>query len=574
MRKTLLSAVAVALLLGTSPVGAAEAQESPSSALSPVLTVSVSGYDAIKRDLEILAQASGTPQLSAMLEGMVQQSAGDLLKSIDTARPWGVVVQTDGASFSTYAFLPVTDLEQFVGFLKGLPDAPEIPEPDQDGVYGIQVPGRAMYIQQKGDWAFVADSREALDTVPADPMQVLGGLSERYAIVARLTVKNIPSATRDQFLLPIQMGIAMGQQRMPGESDAQHALRTKMTAQSMEEFTTALEETEAVQIGLAVDPGSKAVRLDIEMTAIEGTDTAKDYALAGESKSDLTGFFRPEAALTVLWAGMITESDAEQIKAVIDTYGAKALDDLDEQDLPEAQRKLAKQVVEDLMYVARKTAEARRMDFGLAVVADSDTLNLVAGGFVADAARLEELAKQVAEVAMQEDANLAEAIKLDAESHQGVRFHTVSIPKDQLPDDDAPEMLVGDALKGVVGFGKENVYVALGPRAAETLKQCIDQSQAAPGQSVAPFRLSVSASAIGRIVEGVGAAEELDPSGAAVLAALRQLGENDHVTLAAEAVPNGVRVRFEVEPGILKLIGTVVMTRLGGGPAGPPGGNF
>ena len=100
MRKTLLSALAVTILLGMSSIGPAQAQE---SGLKPILTVTLSGVDAIKKDLGVLFEASGTAEMAQPLEQIP-------LPGLDTSKPWGVVVQTDGQKFPVFVFVPVTDL--------------------------------------------------------------------------------------------------------------------------------------------------------------------------------------------------------------------------------------------------------------------------------------------------------------------------------------------------------------------------------------------------------------------------------------------------------------------------------
>jgi hypothetical protein len=195
----------------------------------------------------------------------------------------------------------------------------------------------------------------------------------------------------------------------------------------------------------------------------------------------------------------------------------------------------------------------------LALSADSGSLNLVAGSFVADPAKLEKIVKQLAQLVMQEDQQVAKWVTLDAEEHQGVRLHTFAIPADELPPDlkELPAMVVGEKLTAVVGFGDQHAYLAAGPQAVEVLKKAIDASKAAAGQPVAPFRMSLSAGAIGRIVEGAAAPEDLGP-GVLIVQILKQAGQNDHFTLAVEAIPNGMRIRERVEEGMLKVIVTAV----------------
>ncbi len=603
MRKIILSVLAVGVLLATSTVAPAEAQQPDSTGLKTVLVASVSGFDAISKDVQMIAQATGQGEMAAPLLLLAPQVG----KGLDTTKPWGVVVQTDGTQFRVFGFVPVTDMQQTLALIKGFAQGADIPEPDADGVYEIETQGQTVFMAQKGGWAYLSDDKESLGEMPADPVPLLGGLDQSYAVAVRAVVANVPQALRDQVLLPIQAGLAMGQQRLPDEDETeeQYAIRKRTIARSMEEFTKLINETEAVQIGLGVEPQSQALRLDIEITAMEGSSVAAEYALAGEAKSDLTGFYLPDAALTLLVAGTLSESDVARMQDTIDTYGSRALDDLDEQEVSEEftedDRKLAKQILEDLIAVIRKTVESRRVDAGLALLADADSLNLLVGGFVADTATLEKLLKQLVHLAIAEDPGVENAITsdaeehqggrledsglfvwlmrritLNAEEHQGVRLHTLSVPADQLPEDaaDLPPMLAGDTLTAAVGFSDQNVFLAFGPQSIDKLKAAIDQSKSAAGQSVTPMRLSVSATGIGQMMEGLGAAEDPDlpPE---ILSALTGAGENDHITIVTEAVPNGMRTRLELEAGILKVIGAAVgaaMSEFGPGGLPMPGG--
>jgi hypothetical protein len=567
VRKTVLSALIVGVLLAASSIEAAPAPEA-GAGLNTVLTVSVSGFDAMKGDLQTIAQATGVPQVTMPLMMIGPQGPAGL----DTTKPAGAVVQTDGQAFPFYVFLPVTDLSKFVATLKPmLGDG--VSGPDAEGVYEINAQGQQFVMAQKGDWAFLANSRETLARVPADPVPLLDGLNKTYAVAVRATIKNVPAPLREQAIMPLKLGLQMGQQQLPNETPEDFAARKKLITQSMEDFDRFVKETDTLLIGLAVDAQTKAVRLDVDMTAIPGSTTAADYALAAQAKSDLTGFYRPEAALTLLLAGKMPESDAAQLQAMVETYGNRALADLEEQDLSDSERKLAKQMLGDLISVIRKTVETRRADAGLAVLATAESLDVIAGSFVADVETLEKLVKQMVHLAIAEDPGLESAIKLDAEVYQGVRLSTVSVPPNQLGPDAAeiPKMLVGEALTAAVGFGDQHVYLAFGPKSVDQLKQAIDKSKAAPGQAVPSGRLSLSATAIGTIAEGLGGAEAPAPA-PQIIEALKQAGQDDHLLLSYEAIPNGTRGRLEIQAGVLKVIGTAVnavIKQFGAGMGGP-----
>lgn len=562
MRKTLLPAFAVAVLLGTSSVAPAQAPEAESTGMKTVLTVSISGFDAIKGDVQKLAEATGIPQL--MVPFMMVGPEGPA--GLDTAKPWGAVAQTDGQKLRVFAFLPASDPKMALGLLGPLAGGGDLPEPDAEGVYEIEIQERDLVLVKKGDWVVLADNRPTLASVPADPVPLLGNLPESYAIAVRGSIKDIPASSRDDILGLIRSGVEMAQQAQPDQAPGEQAI-----ARSMEEVDRLLNEMDSVLIGLAVDPESKAIRLDVEVTAMEGTSTAAEFAAAGETKSNLTGFYRPEAALTMLMARTLRAQDTEEILGWLDARESKAMKDLDEQELSDGERKLAKQMLGDLISVLRKTAATGQIDVGLSVLADDESLSLVAGGFVADAATLEKLLKQAVHLAIAENPGLETAIALDAEEHEGVGLHVVSVPADQLPTDDFPPMLVGDAFTAAVGFGEQHAYLAVGPQSIDKLKQAIDQSKAAAGQTLPPFRFSLSLSAIGKIVAGLGdlADGDVPPQ---VLDALEQAGPSDHLLMSSEAITNGSRFRLEIEPGVIKAIGTAAtsMRPMGAGPGAFP----
>ena len=76
MRKTLLSALAVAVLLGAS--GLCPAQST--AEMKPVLVISFSGYDALFGDIEFLGKLGGNPDMAKGLEAMLKMFTERLTK--------------------------------------------------------------------------------------------------------------------------------------------------------------------------------------------------------------------------------------------------------------------------------------------------------------------------------------------------------------------------------------------------------------------------------------------------------------------------------------------------------------
>ena len=84
-------------------------------------------------------------------------------------------------------------------------------------------------------------------------------------------------------------------------------------------------------------------------------------------------------------------------------------------------------IVNQLLDVADATVKAASMDCGASLVLKPGSLGFVAGGFVADGEKLADAVKKLAGLAAKKDPNFP-GINFDAETYEGVTFHTAKIP--------------------------------------------------------------------------------------------------------------------------------------------------
>lgn len=576
MRRTLLSTLVVALVLGVWSV--CPAPWARAAELKPLVTISFSGYDELKTDIALIGKLGGNPQMATQMEGMLKLFTNNQgLAGLDTKKPWGAVIQTDGQEeFPIYGFIPVTDLKQLLGVVGPfLPGGP--PDEPADGIYELDLDGPTVFVQEKGGWAFIASNRDHLGGVPADPSAALGGLNTKYDLAVRASVKNVPEMFRQLVLMQVQMGAEAGLPRLPGESDEDYALRQGVAKQAIQQLTTLVNDLDEVLIGWTVDAQTQTSYLDLQVTAVAGTKTAAQFSQAATAKTNFAGFDLPGAAVTGNWAGTLSDGDVAEAKGNLANLRATALKELKNQGLTADQQKLATQVLSDLLDVLEKTIEGKSIDGGMVLLLKPGGLTLAVGGTVADGAKLENTLKQLAGEVQREEPGLAQLIKLDAESHQGVRFHTLVIPTSEMGDETATK-LFGDTLDVVLGISDTSVYLSAGRDAATTLKQVIDQSKSQAGKEIPPMRISLSATPIAQSVAAIAPDDgEAKQMAGQIAAMLEQTSGKDHVTLTSKPIPNGATVRLEVEEGILKLLGQMGQMRGGmGGPGGlePPDDPF
>lgn len=175
-------------------------------------------------------------------------------------------------------------------------------------------------------------------------------------------------------------------------------------------------------------------------------------------------------------------------------------------------------------------------------------INFVAGGFVADGKSVEKDLKRLVELAKQSKENPGVEVKFDAATHGGVTLHTITVPVPAREEE--ARKILGDKMLTVIGTGATSIYVAFGNDSMELLKEVIDSSTAATGQT-APMTLNVSLAPIMAFAASV----DDDPIVAGLAEALKNGQGKDHIAISSKAIERGVAYRVEVEEGVLQLIG-------------------
>jgi hypothetical protein len=555
VRKTVASLLIVGLLLGLStPLLAQQAK--------PLVTATFAGYDKLVSNVEYIGKIAQQPDLAKGLEETIAKMTGSDGKGIpglDGAKPWCVVVQTKGEEFPVYAFVPVTDFKKLMETLPKLNI-----EVKQDGdVYEIAAGAQTMFVAGKGNWAVLATSAEALKDAPADPLALVGDMYKRYDLAVHVAMQNVPQQFRKMIVDQLEMGIALGTERMPGETDEMHAIRQNMARQSLKQITSLFEEVESLQLGLAIDQQSKSAYLDLDVKAVPGTETAKDMELLKDARTDFAGFELPGAAVTLNVSSKLSDSDVAELKKILDATRAQTMKELESQSLGPEELKIAKQLVGDLFDVVTKTVEAKKADVGMSLMLDPKAITVVAGMAVADAPKLEGVVKKLVEMAGKEEPEVAKHIKLDAETYNGVRMHVASIPLDE----EEPKKFFGDNVDMVLGVTDGALYLGMGRDAMKTLKSAIDKSKSQAGKQTAPLKLAVALGPIFKL-----AAEQAqgpDKQMAIMMAMmLDQAKGKDRISITASVIPDGQRLRIELDEGVLKAIPMMIM--LGAAREAPP----
>lgn len=548
MRKTLLSMLA--LIAVTLSAGFSAAQES-----KPLAVLSLSGYDGLLRDLGEIGKIAERPGLSAMADAMVKMvTQGQGLVGVDQKQPWGAVVETDGAGFAIYAFLPSGEPKKFLDVIKPLVEDIQ----PQGGGYVIKANGQTIFLRSKGNWSYLSINPAWLEKAAADPSKLLGLLPQKYVAALSLRIENVPKMYRDLLLGQLQMGMQMSmQQPAPGEDAAALAARKAMAENALKQLTQALDDLAHLTLGINVDGAAKKLGIELTVAAKSGTAMAQNLAAGGQYQTQFSGLLPADAAFRLAAGGKMSAGDIETQAQTLETVRGQVASKIDEQtELNDTQRGKLKQIVSDVFDVLVQTTKGGRGDTAASLALDSKAAALLVATHVVGGAKFDKIVKDFADLVIAKEPAAAELIKLNAETHQGVRFHTVSVP---IPADaenrEKVVAVLGETVNIVLGTSDGAVYLAVGRDAAARLKAAIDKSKSGSSSALPPAQLSL---ALGRVLTFITA---LEPKAAADLGPvpqmLAQCGGKDHVNLTTTVADNSAVVRLEIEEGIIKLLGLV-----------------
>ena len=553
MRKTFVSTLLVALLLGAAGLRPANA-EAPKR-WKPLAVASFAGYDKMKGNIDLAGEMAGMPDLGKGLEAMLNLLTGNQgLAGLDKARPWGAVVQINGDQLGGYAFLPVTDLEKLLKVAQ-----PHVGKAKDlgDGVFQIDTKRKPVYVQQKGDWAFVCDKPEGLAHTPEDPSRLLGGLNTRYDLAMRINAANVPEKHRKKAIARMREEGEKNLHAMPGETEEEFAVRKRLSEKIFRSIVEAINDLDKITIGVSLDHEAKKAWLDVSATMLEGSRSAQRLADLDQTKTDFGGFRFPGAALSANVAGNFG-CDTEDLNAVFKVIRERAAREIDAKELSEEETTAGKELVAGMLDVAQADIAGGRVDAGMALVLKPGAVTLMAGRHVADAKKLDDtLGKLVEAVRAKKPKFVAKVLKTDVAEFMDVHFHRVSIdiPQDAKDREKVVEQ-IGETLEVVVGIGEHSVYVAMGRDPMKALKRVIKRSEAMRDRNVPPVAISIAMSEVANFMAAV-APEHDRPKIAKAAAILEEAAGKDHLSLVVRPAKRGIVARIQIEEGILKLLASI-----------------
>ncbi len=537
---------------GESPV----ATSAPAGQLKVLAVVAGARYEKLIGDISFLGSLAGKPEAGQMVEGGLSLfTQGKGANAIDKSKPWGVIVQTDGAGFYPVGCLPIGKASDVLDVAKAY--GAEIKD-GENGTKEMVMPNhRSLFVKAQNDMVYISIAASSLSRLPANPQELLTRMVGDYDLSAAVSVKNIPEGYRQFAMQAMQAGLQQGMKQLPGESDEDYAQRQRMAEGQIAQMTRMINEIDSIKFGWAVDSKQQRTYLDFTYQFMPGSKMAQQVAAYGQPRTNFAGFFQPNAAATVVVATKsdpkLIAEDLAQFEKMMQNSQQQLNKEIDKKVDDAEAREALKAAAADCFDAFEETVKEGQIDGGAALHLSPDSLTLVAGVHVKEPTKIESALKKL-ETAAKKSPEFP-GIKWNAANHAGVKFHTITVPVPQ--NQQAPRQMLGDEVNVAIGIGPESVYAAVGRDNIEAVGKAIDASAAAKEKAVPPFEFVLS---LGPILE-VAAAQAKEGRQKEILKSVADMLKNqaqgrDHVRAVGQVVPNGLRYRFEAEEGVLRAIGT------------------
>lgn len=549
MKKRLVSCLAGIMLFGIALVAAPQAR---AAEVKIVGAFCHSGYDGAMADLDLLGEMIGRPQMHSMAEGLVAMATrGRGIVGIDKSRPCGILVGTDGTAVGGCAFVPVTDMKAAMGLITSM--AKDKVKEHENGLYEITGPKKTVYVQEvhKG-WAFIVDDPNLFEYVPADPVAALDGLNEQYSVAMRIWPANLPDAVRKEMAEKAKKHGERHMKRHGCEDDRQYEARKIIARHIRKHLAIGAKDLEEMTIGWKLDSSDRKGVMEAVFVSKKGSDTAKFLAPAAKTRTAFGGFVLSDATLTMRGTGRtiplpdkeLDELFAGMRKRICEKIDAKASAD---------DAEIVKGLVDDLMPILRENAKKKTDDGAFSVRLAPEAITLINARYVTDGPAIEALVKKAVGAAHDKCPDKVDRIvKLDAAKVGPVNLHLVSIPLHDCPHGEAVSGAVGEKLEIVLGFGPKAAYLAAGRNAMKELRTALRKSRKARKKVVPPVVATFDLGALAASATGC-PKEKVQAKGKRALELLEGT-HGDEVRFTVEAVERGLKLRLELDEGVLKLM--------------------
>ena len=449
----------------------------------PIAVLSFAGTQRFQEDLELLTELSGAQQLGNQALAWLSRTSGiSNLEGMDTTRPLGAVIESDGLVVNPIAFFPVNNTAALLASLSG------VVGPTQrgpDGLWKIEHGEFSGFVRERDGWMFFAQDAAALANPPR-PEEVLGQLPVEFDAALRMNLQQIPDVFR-QFVIDLVRNILRNElTQRPDESAAVHHLRSAWLRFEFDAFERVISESEQVTFGYNLDSIKRRAEFELHFRPLPETSLSRmlknlreaetrfaelvTRARTGDENSALVAH-----ATLSLGDGEIaaTTSHLNELRGPVEELINSTGMIQSEED-----RELLARLVGTLFETAEATIDSGRLDMAVLANGESAPVNILAAAHVGGSAGLQQLLERIASSAQEESPwqlkmNFA-GISFPAGQTEAVRA-PIPVHALEFETENARvlERLFGEDARLYLAMGEDVVWMGIGPESMAGLEQLV-----------------------------------------------------------------------------------------------------
>jgi len=523
------------------------------SAAEPVAVVVSASYDRWYDNVELIGTISGSPDLAQGLQSMLNlATANQGLVGLDQKRPWAAILTAQGPSLAACVYLPVDRLDALLDVLRPL--ASDIVRHD-DSREIVLAGGGTIHAAQRGRWVVAALDADTVNQSAADPMPLVADLAARYDLAVRLHVSRL-SEPLPTILLATLDRAAEDTARRPEESESSYAARRELNLLAARAARKGFEDLDCVTAGLKMDHSARRAVAELTLVAKKETPTARRWSEYRKQNSHLAGFWLPGATLRAHWAGPLSPATIDWLISAIDREVPQEPNRAREEAAPPATDASAETLATALSDALRSLPAGERLEFSTSAIVRPDALTWISAMRLPADGQLRQKIEHCLSVA-QRDPELRIDVRRAADREGEVSLHVLSWALGDFADQKVLTALVGQRLDVVIGLGKEYFYLAAGRGALQSLTGALAVSRERPMVQSPPVECSVALRPIAATIAALGK-EQGQGDAIRIAHALKQPAGKDHVGCIVDPIDGGIRVRVELEEGVLGIAGLAV----------------
>lgn len=517
---------------------------------TPIGTLSIASIETLNTRIDEFFASIDRPDMSDLVKGFVENNLGGL-KGMNPKLPFGAMLFLS-TEFpprpQPVGYIPVDSISDLVKTVELGPTVVKKVD-GEDDKYELTNPRRrrnqSMFARMVDGYALVSRSEEYVDADLPSPKAFSAEMTSRYDVGAKLDIDAVPPGIRQTFVGFMRTSTEGQLQQRDEEPDGAFRIRRAAGMRNFKMIERILTQTKNITMGLAKDKNSVGGNFDINITVEPGSEFEEAIKESTARPSRFEVLFSDNALVSGTASSKLDKLDQEQFVEMLGGLETALNANLKEQGVEQLS------AMKPMFEALRRTVDERHFDAHIQFDGQNPGEFYMLGALkVFDGQKISAGLKQLLEHAAQQPD--APPILVNDQKIGGVDFHRLEVKEDDL--DGTAKTLFGDRPSIYLGVDRAAIWVAFGgsvvpDRLENAMKQVNENAGKVNAKSSRmPFRIMLNAKRWMTLPGAEFPAEMRD------VAELALKDDNDALMLDVQPTDDGVRIRFQAQEGLMKMI--------------------